>query len=463
MEHEATEARRARVTATVLMLGVIAGLAALSWIQPLSADDIANSLNLQRHPSLVGFVGHYYEAWTGRATGMALLWLALQSRAVFAVANALAFGSLAVLSFGVAAGRLPRREWRDVALVAFTLISYWFALPAIAETVSWVTGSVTYLWPAVLMLAVIYPCRRWIAEPRAARAGAVRTVAAAVGMLAAGVLAGLSHELVFGVLGVLGLALAATAFRHKRLAEVPLWVWTGVLGLIVGGAMLVLSPGNAARSNVATADVSLVGQAAQYVMYLLKVFGSYLPKLYPWLLCLALLALPFDGHSVDRTVRRDRWWLVWAGAAALTLAPFVAEPQIALQAGQRTTVFAAVLLTVSALSLVLRRERGLAVHALGPEVAMKALAALLVLVLVELGGSVQVARNLAGDLVAREAIVSASLARGERAVRVPPLPTHPYRTVYWVDLEPDPDYWLNQSLAEWYGVDSIVLDPSAER
>ena len=84
-------------------------------------------------------------------------------------------------------------------------------------------------------------------------------------------------------------------------------------------------------------------------------------------------------------------------------------------------------------------------------------AALLLLLLLEIAGSVQVANTIGAQVAEREAYVAAQLNAGVRDLTVPPLAQKPYRTVYYVDIESDPTYWLNEGLAEWYGAKSIKL------
>ena len=83
-----------RFAVPALLCAAVLCIALLSLRQPLSADDYTFSLALRAHPTLPGFVSHQYAAWTGRMTGMALLWFALSHRTVYALLNGIAFGAL---------------------------------------------------------------------------------------------------------------------------------------------------------------------------------------------------------------------------------------------------------------------------------------------------------------------------------------------------------------------------------
>jgi hypothetical protein len=84
---------------------------------------------------------------------------------------------------------------------------------------------------------------------------------------------------------------------------------------------------------------------------------------------------------------------------------------------------------------------------------------LLCVVLVELGGSMQVARSIGAQVRERDGRIAESIAGGRRDVAVVPLAQKPYRTVYYVDIETDPGYWLNRRVADFYGLNSIRLAP----
>ncbi len=450
-----------------LLFGLaVAGFMVLSFRQPLSADDFTNSLVLRSHPSVEAFVRYYYDAWTGRATGMAFLWFALRFHAAFAVLNGLAFGALAWLTVANGLGRVPGARGADAALLCIVVATYWYGMPAASETLVWATGSVTYLWSAVLMLAYLLPYRLDSSadDMPHGRRGPLGTVAAAVSMGLLGVLTGASHELVAVAVIVVLVAYFADALRQRRLGSVPAHLWTSVAGLAIGTAALFLSPGNQARSVTSGNHAgSIVGSVAQFGTYLAKTFGSYLPRMYPWLLLIVVLAIPVaviagSGRGSDS---HRPYWAVWAIAGVATLAPFLVEPGVALLAGARTNAFIAVLFTVSAVSLL---GKGVPILDSIPETWLNAATAIILgLVLVEIAGSIQVATAIGSQVDQREAYIAQNRDTGIADISVPPLAQKPYRTVYYVDLGPDPDYWLNRGLAKWYGVKSIRLRESASQ
>jgi hypothetical protein len=447
-----------RFAVPALLCAAVLGIALLSLRQPLSADDYTFSLALRAHPTLPGFVSHQYAAWTGRMTGMALLWFALSHRTVYALLNGIAFGALVWLTVALALGRAPRPTRADGVVLTLVLATYWYGLPAIAETVSWVTGSATYLWSAVLMLAFALPYRIDAGSDTPHKHTWWAAILAALGMAVLGALAGASQELVVAALVVVLAAYGAHAVRRGGLRRVPPHLWAGAAALLGGGAFLFLAPGNGVRAATSANHAgSLAGSLVQFATFIGKSFGSYLPSLYPWLLCALVLAVPVALLSGSEAGRAGgpRYWVLWVAAGLAALVPFVVQPGVALLAGARTNMFAAVLLTVAAVSLL--GDAGNVLDRVPLRWSQGVSAALLLLVLLEIAGSVQVANTIGAQVAEREAYVAAQLNAGVRDLTVPPLAQKPYRTVYYVDIESDPTYWLNEGLAEWYGAKSIKL------
>lgn len=460
--------RRLDLVMLVLLGAVGVGIAVLSYLQPLAADDLANLNVMRMNPSAWDFMRHFYLTWTGRASGMLLLWFALSYRTAYALLNAVAFGAFAWLIVTVAAGRAVGRSLFDRLVLAVVVAALWFATPSIAETVFWHTGSATYLWSAVLMLAFIAPYRIWhTARGPLQRPSAAKETGGGLAMLVLGGAAGASHEQVAVVLVLGAGALLVRLLHSRQWREFPLRLWAGLAGLAVGCFVQFASPGNAARSALTPVDaLTLTERAQALIRYLVNVGGSWLVDMYPWALVLLLLALagsrilPIASASAGSR-SRSLWWL-WAIMAMASVGVFVAQPVIANLAGPRTALFAAVLLLVSALSpLADQSASSHPTHLAGPAVRA-AVILLLVIVALDAGRGIKVAAVMSAELEARREYVTTEVVAGRRDVEVEPLKTGMTRIVFYGDVTADPEYWVNKAVAADYGADSIVLAPPAE-
>jgi hypothetical protein len=433
------------------------GVMVLSYLQPISADDYGNALQISRTSGYFDYVRSYYLAWTGRVTGVSIIRFGLAHRPAFAAANGLGFAALAYLTVMLGLGRWPKGSRRDLLVVALVFAAYWFGLPAISETVFWVTGSATYLWSALLMLVFAVPYRLWLGVGTSPSAP-VRAITG-LWLVALGIVCGMTHELVVAALALLIASFVAHAWRTGRLRQIPFELWLGMPALAAGTALMLMSPGNVARAQTRAAG-SPLGDALAFGLYMGKTLGSYLPRLYPWLLLLIIASVPVCALA-SQSYRRPalRPWIVWITAGLATLAPFILQPQIALAAGARTNLFAAVLFTVGAVSLLSSSHPPRLLDALPQRQSVMFVGLLLCVVLVELGGSMQVARSIGAQVRERDGRIAESIAGGRRDVAVVPLAQKPYRTVYYVDIETDPGYWLNRRVADFYGLNSIRLAP----
>lgn len=445
--------------ALIALLGIATlGVMALSYLQPISADDYGNALRISQTHGFLDHVKSYYLTWTGRATGISIIRFGLGYRGPFAVANGLAFTALAYLTVLLGLGRRPRLSRRDVLLVAIVFAAYWFAVPAISETVFWVTGTATYLWSALLMVLFAAPYRLWLETH--ARPSALKRVLLGLGLVGLGAACGMTHELVVAALVLLLGVFGTRAWREGRLRGIPLDLWAGAVSLLVGAALMLASPGNGARAQSGAAQGTLLGDLMAFVTYVGKTFGSYLPHLYPWLLLLLMASVPI-GVLAAKTQPRLAIGAcaAWVASGIATVVPFVLQPQIGLLAGARTNFYAAVLFTIGAVSLFAPDTCERVLDALPPRLTVAVVGVLLCIVIVEIAGSMQVARSIDAQVREREALIAQSIAQGDRSIAVPPLAQKPYRTVYYVDVRTDANDWLNQGVARYYGLDAIRLAP----
>lgn len=433
------------------------GLAFLALNQPWVSDDFSGMLWLKDHPGFWDYVSYWYQTWTGRFSSTAFSWLALQIRPVYGLALWLGMLLLVIMIFAVARGRLPRRSRADLAVVGLLLLLVWYGMPALEETMFWTSGSLVYMWPAVFSLVFLYQYRRWEGDPAATRTHGIAAWPAIIGMLALGVWVGGSHEQVLVAcllyLGIVGLrALAA-----HRLATIPTRLYAGGFGLALGGAISLVAPGNGARLD-AIPSFGPGETALAAVKFLVHMTVEWLPPLWPWLLCLMLLAVPAlmrpDGGSTSQAGRSAASWM-WAVLGLATISPLLVKPYFG---AERTVFFVAVFLATAAVSSSNDGRAEHTIERLSAPVASAVLAFLLLIAAGDVALSGWQARGLSVAQRERDELVAQQTRNGVRDVTVSPLTDEtPRRGVMWGDGTADPGFWLNGILASWYEVDSIVI------
>ncbi len=434
-------------------------LAFLALSQPWVSDDFSNAVFARSHPALWDYVASGYTTWTGRFASSVFFWLTQQVRPAYGAVIWLGIMLLVVLTFALARGRFPRFARADLYVVGFLAVAYWYGLPAIEETVFWTAGSAVYLWPAIAGLAFLYTYRRWAGGAGGGVSEGLPRGAAVVGMFALGVSVGGSQEqlLVACVLflGILGFRVT----RAGGLARVPAHLWAGAVGLVTAGAISLAAPGNRIRLE-AVPDFGLVGTAIAAVKFLIHMGLEWLPPMAPWLVCLALLAVPLTRSSDEvrsaPAIRSD-WW-VWALLGLATVSLFLVKPYFG---AERTVVFVAIFLAVAAISLVSDDGSERVLGRIPAPVASAVIALLLLVATGDVALSGLQARSLTVGQRARAEEIARQKEAGITDVVVRPITTEiPRRGVIWGDGTADPAFWVNGVMAGWYEVSTIVVADS---
>ena len=447
--------------AAALGVLVCAALAFLAVNEPWVSDDFSVALVVQEHPGLWDTVSHWYQTWTGRFSTSALVWLAVQIRPVYGVVIWLGLLLLVVLTFALPMGRFPRATKADLSVLGLVMTTYWFGLPALEETVFWTTGSVVYLWPTVAALLFLYQYRRWDPAAEAPRRGPVPSAMLVVAVFALGVFVGASQEQVLVACGFYLVLMAWRASRARQARNIPAHLWAGAVGLVVAGFVSITAPGNAERLS-AVPDQNLPETLLASTKYAVHILVDWLPPMMPWLLCFLLLAIPVArtaGHAAAENGRALSEWWVWVLLGLSTAGTLMLHPYFA---AERTAMILAVFLVVAAISL---QEAGGSEPAV-QQFPLAAASAVLCLFLAITAGDVMLsgwqARELRLGQLEREQRVVLLKEAGERNLTLAPLRHDALRRgVIWNDGTTDATFWINQLVASWYGVDSVVIAEGA--
>lgn len=182
-------------------------------------------------------LGHYNE-WSGRIVTniFSAYMMKYVNHSIYMSLNALAFTSIAVLISSLPCALLHGKfKLSPVGIVIiFTLM--WIANPALGETSFWFVGSANYLWPSMyvaLFMVIVSLQKEKMAAWKIPFA------------LIMGFLAGCSNENTSVVLIIL--TVGYLIYTKKIKISYPYFI-----GLLIGAAVLLLSPGSAKRSIVFT-------------------------------------------------------------------------------------------------------------------------------------------------------------------------------------------------------------------
>lgn len=186
----------------------------------------------------MSFDKHYahYMSWSGRIVAdlISPLLLTTMPHWAYEMINSIAFALLIIFVSSIPARSEGSRRLSFAIIVSLIFMLYWIANPNLGQTSFWIVGSANYLWTNLfiaIFLAYLLRCSR-----------GGRTNIPLLAVLA--LLAGCSNENT----SVMVLLITTFIVFYEQLSkQVKI---TAIVGVLIGAAFLILSPGNMARASV---------------------------------------------------------------------------------------------------------------------------------------------------------------------------------------------------------------------
>lgn len=253
---------------------------------------------------------HHYIIWGGRSVAHVIAQILLAFDPLWHdIINALAYTLFTYLVYKfINFGHETRSE-----LYLLISLLLWFALPEIISLTVWITYSAVYLWTTLFTVLFLYPYYKAYLK-NDSKSNFLKSV----GLFFFGIIAGWSNEnLAFMMLLFLASLLILMKYQKKK---IPLWMFFGLVGAVIGAAFLVLAPGNFARMAV---------QPSTSFMILSKLKGLVLNYLYNLtlisLLYISLLYFYFKkstSQNKKETIAISLLFFVSAHMASLVMVVF---------------------------------------------------------------------------------------------------------------------------------------------
>ena len=223
-----------------IVLGVIfLFIVVLNLITPYIADDytfiIKNETGfLNKLTAVYKFQLNYYLTWTGRTIAHLIGQLFLLfPKKVFSIANSLIFICLVWLIYEHA----RNEEKHNIIILILIPLLLWKVIPVFGQSFIWLIGSVNYLWTIVILLAFLLFYRKKIIKHD--------NIIKDIGMLLFGIIAGWTNENTSfaSIIIILGFMIIQKLQKEK----IAKWQISGLIGNIIGFGILIGAPGNYAR------------------------------------------------------------------------------------------------------------------------------------------------------------------------------------------------------------------------
>lgn len=230
----------------IILLSIFAVMLYMNFLTPLYADDYqyqfswANrTIRIQNISQLVSSIKAHYYVMNGRVVVHALdQFFLMIGKNKFNIINAFGFTMLIYLSAYHIRGTIKKIRWYDIFLI---FLSLWYLTPAFGESYLWLTGSCNYLWGILIILSYYTIYTNYFNQIKTVKKFEILF---SIIVMITSVIAGCTNENTSVALCCMQIVAILIALEQKRVRP---WMIMGVAGNILGGLVILKSPGQMSR------------------------------------------------------------------------------------------------------------------------------------------------------------------------------------------------------------------------
>ncbi len=331
------------------------------------------------------------------------------------------------------------------AFIVLFLLS-WFFLPALIATTLWLTGSANYLWGTAIVLLFLYPFYTYHQGVE----GGDNTLKISAFFLF-GILSGWTLENMFVAQVAFILLLIVWAKKNKRV--IPKWIYAGLIGVCIGGAFMLLAPGNFIRSEHVNESLGLVDESFIYNMgyRILKVLYRYSVYILPLTLLYAAMFYVHNKSSKDtwRNNKVAQGSLLFAISAHIGCMAMVATPIFPPRAAFGIIVLMIIAFGVLYANTDLKKIKY-------RKIDIFLITILCIYFVGTYAYDVKNIHEMNEVFKEREQTVDEMKIKGEKNIVFYKELVLPSRYDF-VDLSSDPTFWLNKQYKDYYNIESVTI------
>ena len=437
-------------------------IAVYEFLTPNMSDDIIYGDTVAKAGSFFDLFSQEYEHYmnhSGRSVAHFILrvFLFMKTKSVFNVVAAAVFTVLSLLMYE----NIDHKRKYDIRLYGLVILFLWFLDPAMSNTVFWETGACNYLFTGTIAIAYCTYFRRHM------RLESGNSLSLMIKMFVLGLLAGWCNENTSGgvILFCLILFVDKWLANGKKCGFVKPWMITGFVGNLLGFAVMILSPGNFGRAEVAEEEhTGLLALMARFLKIVINIRDNYFILVAAFVVL--LIFIYYMSADKKKFLETTKYMRMLGFVALMTAFSLIAVPssQIRTYYGAGLFMMMAVLngAGIVANSLFMSgsasdKEGGLSYTIL--QTAVTSLVAVWAIVLaftyIEQGANLA---RIKREMDERDAYVWQQVEAGEIDVYAPMLrPNWENRFSFAYDSDLSEDYknWINVFYAEHYGIDAI--------
>ncbi|NDW09893.1 DUF6056 family protein [Dysgonomonas sp. 520] len=427
---------------------------ALNLLYPVYADDwsyafIYGSEPLQRvdslHDIIISQYNHYFQ-WGGRSVvhtiAQFLIWL---PQPLSKLLNTLAYVTFVYLVYRIA----NRDKKTNVKLLVIVSLLLWVLFQGFFDVALWLTGSANYLWGILIVLLFLYRYHTHFVTDKTSD-----SILLICSYFLFGIVAGWTNENMF-VAQVFFVTCLLYLYKKNSL-NVPGWAISGLIGLCIGGALMLLAPGNYIRSaEIATSmgfdEKSLIENIAYRIG---KIGFRYAVYILPLTLFYCILLFIFykktpDGKTKKKHLQSSLLFALSAHIAWLAMGASLIFPPRALF-GILTLMVIAFAILYTNINFGEKKIRFF------DTIFVILLAIASIIFYFDRYKNIS---YISEKMKERVIFIESQKKQGNKDISFHELLKLPPRFQF-EDLSDNPNYWLNKIYANYYGIDSVRVVPN---
>lgn len=440
---------------------ILIGTCVIGMLQPIMADDYSYVAHIQAK-GFLKFLKFFYMAWSGRIINSFFMGLTSINNFYFIMSGfiiGMVFILLIILIIACALGKFPKIYSEDRLIFIITFAVMWFGIPVLGECVFWRAGAGSYLLPMFTGILFIMPYALWYHNKKDRNNKFVNVL-----MLFLGFIAGSSQEQVFVATFIFGLAWYTLTRKDK--INIPNYLYFGVFGLILGGIVLILAPGNFIRFGVAEQHSLFYKISALVGYFAIYYFIVPVQQLWIWILTILLIITGItlienkEGklNSVKPKFLNKKFYF-WILIAFTTVIPMIF---VASSVAARTCFFFITFLTIALISLFDGHKTSVS-KLNESKIGIIIIFIVLNVVFVDVCIGVANGYLLSGEVKYRENVILENKLKGINEIEVAPFDIMPFHTTYIYDVKIDDQHPVNKVASNYYNIKSIKLNHSLRK
>lgn len=243
---------------------------------------------------LISQYNHYF-SWGGRSIAHSLLQFFLwQGKSMFNYLNSLAFVLLIVSICRIAIGK----NWykSKTSYFAWCFFFLWICTVSFGEVNLWVTGSCNYLWMSLLQVNFVYYCSLGYFSQLQHMRLEKNSFTKNMKWLFLGIITGWTNENM-GLMVIFITMFFLYNLYRKRIKAV--WMFYGLIGLLIGYVLMIAAPGNVARG-IMTLDIIGYNEVEGFTEHVSKCIMILGLQTVMWLWIVPFFSKKMDSDIVEK-------------------------------------------------------------------------------------------------------------------------------------------------------------------